>query len=100
QTPPRCARSSSIPRQPALTHWMVIAWSRLERSEPINGFPTGKTFHRYLCPQRDIPADAVAVHGLTAEFLVDKPLFAEIADEFLAFVAGAPLVTHNASPDL
>jgi len=47
--------------------------------ELINRSPTGKTFHRYLCPQRDIPADAVGVHGLTAEFLADKPLFAAVA---------------------
>jgi len=64
--------------------------------ELINRSPTGKTFHRYLCPQRDIPADAVGVHGLTAEFLADKPLFAAVADEFLAFVGDAPLVAHNA----
>jgi len=65
--------------------------------ELINRSPTGKTFHRYLCPQGDIPADAVAVHGLTAEFLADKPLFANIADEFLASVVDAPLVAHNAN---
>jgi len=65
--------------------------------ELINRSPTGKTFHRYLCPQADIPADAVAVHGLTAEFLADKPLFADIADEFLASVVDAPLVAHNAN---
>ena len=43
--------------------------------EPINRVPTWNTFHRYVCPQRDMPGDAVAVHGLTAEFLADKPLF-------------------------
>jgi DNA polymerase III subunit epsilon len=47
-----------------------------------------------------MPADAVAVHGLVAEFLADKPLFAEIADEFLAFVGDAPLVAHNAGFDI
>jgi DNA polymerase III subunit epsilon len=47
---------------------------------------TGRTFHRYLNPERAVPADVVAVHGLTAEFLVDKPLFGAVADEFLAFV--------------
>ena len=45
--------------------------------ELINRSPTGQTYHRYLCPLRDITADAVAVHGLTAEFLADKPLFAD-----------------------
>jgi DNA polymerase III subunit epsilon len=49
--------------------------------ELINRSPTSQTFHRYVCPQRAMPADAVAVHGLTAEFLADKLLFAAIADE-------------------
>ena len=68
--------------------------------ELVNRSPTGKTFHRYLCPQRDIPADAAAVHGLTAEFLADKPLFGAVADEFLAFVGGAPLAAHNTRFDI
>jgi len=54
-------------------------------------------FHRYLNPERAMPADALAVHGLSAEFLADKPLFGAVADEFLTFVVGdAPLVVHNA----
>jgi DNA polymerase III subunit epsilon len=57
-------------------------------------------FHCYLCPERSIPADALAVHGLSAEFLGDKPLFAAVADEFLAFVGDAPLVAHNAGFDI
>lgn len=57
-----------------------------------NGSLTGQTFHRYVCPQRAMPADAVAVHGLTGAFLADKPLFAAVADEFLVFVGDAPLV--------
>ena len=64
--------------------------------ELVDHAPTGQTFHRYLCPERPMPPDALAVHGLTAEFLADKPLFAAIADEFLAFVGDAPLVAHNA----
>ena len=68
--------------------------------ELVNGFPTGKTFHAYLNPQRDIPDQAFQVHGLSAEFLKDKPLFADICEEFLAFVADAPLVAHNAMFDL
>jgi DNA polymerase III subunit epsilon len=52
--------------------------------ELVDHSPTGRTFHRYVCPERPVPADAVAVHGLTTEFLADKPLFAAIADEFLA----------------
>src|SRR5215469_13555004 len=56
----------------------------------------GETFHCYLCP----PAGAVAVHELTGAFLADKPLFAAIADEFLAFIGDAPLVAHNAGFDI
>jgi DNA polymerase III subunit epsilon len=69
-------------------------------AELIDRSPTGKTFLRYLCPQHDIPAAAVAVHGLTAKFLADKPLFDHMPDEFLAFVGDAPLVAHNASFDI
>jgi DNA polymerase III subunit epsilon len=68
--------------------------------ELINRFPTGKTFHCYLNPERDMPADAEAVHGLTVDFLRDKPLFADVVDEFLTFVGDAPLVIHNAAFDL
>jgi DNA polymerase-3 subunit epsilon len=68
--------------------------------ELLNRSPTGKTFHRYLCARCDIAADALAVHGLTAEFLADKPLFAAVADEFLAFVGDAQLVAHNAGFDI
>jgi len=68
--------------------------------ELVNGFPTGKTFHVYLNPERDMPEQAFAVHGLSGEFLKDKPLFADICEEFLAFVADAPLVAHNAMFDL
>jgi DNA polymerase III subunit epsilon len=68
--------------------------------ELVNCSPTGQTFHRYVCPQGGMPADAVAVHGLTAEFLADKPLFGDVADEFLAFVGDAPLVAHNAGFDI
>jgi DNA polymerase-3 subunit epsilon len=68
--------------------------------ELINRSPTGKTFHCYLNPEHNMPADAVAVHGLTTEFLADKPLFVAVADEFLAFVVDAPLVAHNAGFDI
>jgi DNA polymerase-3 subunit epsilon len=61
---------------------------------------TGKRFHRYLNPERAIAAGAQAVHGLTDEFLADKPKFAEIAAELLDFVAGAELVIHNAPFDV
>ena len=68
--------------------------------EIVNRIPTGREFHRYLNPERDIHPDAVAVHGLTREFLKDKPLFKDVADEFLEFIGDAPLVAHNASFDI
>ena len=68
--------------------------------ELLNRIPTGRSFHRYLKPERDMPAEAAEVHGLTAEFLKDKPDFAEIADEFLGFIGDAPLIAHNASFDI
>ena len=68
--------------------------------ELINRIPTGATFHVYLNPERDMPAEAAAIHGLTAEFLKDKPLFCDVVDDFLAFIGeDAPLVIHNASFD-
>lgn len=68
--------------------------------ELFNRMPTGQTFHRYMNPERDMPAEAFAVHGLSTEFLASKPLFAEVVEEFLAFIADAPLVIHNASFDI
>jgi DNA polymerase-3 subunit epsilon len=68
--------------------------------EIFNRMPTGQTFHRHLNPERDIPAEAYAVHGLSREFLADKPLFAEVVEEFLEFIGDAPLVIHNASFDI
>ena len=68
--------------------------------EIFNRMPTGQTFHRYFNPQRDMPAEAFAVHGLSSEFLSSKPLFEEEVDDFLAFIGDAPLVIHNASFDI
>lgn len=68
--------------------------------ELINHVPTGQTFHVYINPERDMPAEAEAVHGLSAAFLSDKPVFSRIADEFLAFVDDATLVIHNAAFDI
>lgn len=66
-----------------------------------NHFPTGKTYHQYINPMRSISDEVVRVHGLTEEFLSDKPIFSEIADEFLAFVGeNTPLVIHNAAFDM
>jgi DNA polymerase III subunit epsilon len=67
--------------------------------ELLNRIPTGVTFHTYLNPERDMPAEAFAVHGLSSEFLSGQKLFAEIVDEFLAFIGDAPLVMHNAGFD-
>ena len=68
--------------------------------ELAHRLPTGRTWHRYLDPERDMPAEAERIHGLTADFLKGKPRFAEVAEEFLAFIADAPLVIHNAAFDL
>ena len=57
-------------------------------------------FHRYLNPERDVPEEAVQVHGLDNRFLADKPLFADVADDFLKFIEGAELIIHNASFDV
>jgi DNA polymerase-3 subunit epsilon len=68
--------------------------------ELLNFLPTGRTFHVYINPQRDMPAEALAVHGLDTAFLADKPVFAAIADDFAAFIDGARLVIHNAAFDI
>jgi DNA polymerase-3 subunit epsilon len=68
--------------------------------EIFNRMPTGQTFHRYINPQRDMPAEAFAVHGLSSEFLSTKPLFIEVVEEFIDFIGDAPLVIHNASFDI
>src|SRR4051812_40894485 len=68
--------------------------------EIYNRMPTGQTFHRYINPERDMPAEAFNVHGLSSEFLSSKPLFTEVVEEFLEFIADAPLVIHNASFDI
>lgn len=68
--------------------------------ELLNHIPTGNEFHRYLNPERDMPAEAEAVHGLSAAFLSDKPLFASIAEDLIAFIGDAPIVAHNASFDM
>jgi len=67
--------------------------------ELLNRIPTGSVFHAYLNPDRDMPAEAFAIHGLSAEFLKGHKRFVEVCDEFLAFIGDAPLVIHNASFD-
>src|SRR5476649_2896310 len=68
--------------------------------ELVNRIPSGNTFHCYVNPERDVPAEAFAIHGLNLEFLKDKPVFATVVDELLAFLADDPLVAHNALFDL
>ena len=68
--------------------------------ELIHHLPTGRSLHFYINPERDIDEGAIAVHGITLDFLADKPIFADVADEFLAFIGSDPLVIHNASFDI
>lgn len=69
--------------------------------ELINRIPTEKTFHRYIHPEdRDVHPDAQAIHGISMDFLRDKPKFNEVAAEFVAFIGEAPLIIHNAAFDI
>ena len=68
--------------------------------ELMHHLPTGRKLHLYINPEREIDSGAVAVHGLTNDFLADKPVFADIVDEFLGFVGDDPMVIHNASFDM
>lgn len=68
--------------------------------ELINKVKTGKFFHSYVNPQRDVPYEAFRIHGISGEFLQDKPLFGQIVEEFLQFIGDDKLVIHNAAFDL
>src|SRR5690349_11798069 len=68
--------------------------------EILNRRLTGRHFHRYLNPERDIEAGALQVHGISLDFLLDKPCFRDIAAEFLDFIRGAELIIHNAAFDI
>lgn len=68
--------------------------------EVLNFIPTGEHFHVYLNPERDVPDEAFQVHGLSTEFLKDKPLFKDVAQDFLNFIGDARLVIHNAEFDM
>ncbi len=68
--------------------------------ELVNHMPTGQTFHVYLDPERDMPKEAEAVHGLSADFLKGKPRFAAIAKDFLSFISDSVLIIHNAGFDM
>jgi len=82
--------------EPSLGHRVI----EIGCVEMINRRASGKTFHYYLNPQREVDPGAEEVHGLSNEFLEDKPLFADIADEFLEFVHGAELIIHTAPFDI
>ncbi len=68
--------------------------------ELMNHIPTGKTYQVYLNPERDVPAEATAVHGITNEFLKNKPVFSQVYSEFMDFIGDAKLVIHNAEFDM
>jgi DNA polymerase-3 subunit epsilon len=68
--------------------------------ELVNRMPTGRQYQEYLNPERDVPDLATRIHGLTTEFLKDKPVFADVVDSFLEFVGDADLVAHNAEFDM
>jgi DNA polymerase-3 subunit epsilon len=68
--------------------------------ELVNHIPSGRTFHKYVNPERDVPAEACAVHGLSTEFLRDHPCFSAIVDELEEFILGDKLIIHNASFDI
>lgn len=68
--------------------------------ELFNHIATGKEFHAYLNPERDMPSEAEAVHGLSSAFLADKPLFSAVADQMIEFIGDAPIIAHNAGFDM
>ncbi|MCX5513855.1 DNA polymerase III subunit epsilon [Kaistia algarum] len=68
--------------------------------ELLNHIPTGRSYHVYVNPERSMPVEAFRVHGLSDEFLADKPLFRDVVDDFIAFIEGATLIAHNATFDI
>ena len=68
--------------------------------EIFNRIPTGREFHRFINPERDVPAEAQKIHGISTEFLVGKPLFRDVVRDFLAFIGDDMLVIHNAQFDI
>lgn len=68
--------------------------------ELLNHLPTGKVYHQYINPERDMPTEAFDVHGLSEEFLSDKPVFSKIAQDFLDFIGNDTLIIHNAAFDV
>jgi DNA polymerase-3 subunit epsilon len=82
--------------EPSLGHRII----EVAAVELLNRRLTNNHFHRYTNPEREIDAGAQQVHGITLEFLADKPRFADVAEEFLAFIDGAELIIHNAPFDV
>ena len=68
--------------------------------ELANFIPTGRVWHQYINPQREVPQDAFRIHGLSTQFLADKPVFSDLVDSFLEFVDGGKLIFHNAGFDM
>jgi DNA polymerase-3 subunit epsilon len=68
--------------------------------ELFNRIPTGREFHRFINPERDVPAEVQEIHGISTEFLIDKPLFRDVVADFLAFIGDDVLVIHNAQFDV
>src|SRR5262249_29030586 len=100
-TPPRDTRQiPPAPKPTALEPDLTPRIIEIGCVEPVNRRTTGRTFHRYLNPERDIDDGALAVHGISRTELDGQPRFAEVAEELLAFVAGAELIIHNAAFDV
>ena len=68
--------------------------------EMVNRRLTGNNYHQYIQPEREVPQEAIEIHGITNEFLTDKPLYAAISDDFFQFIKGAELIIHNAPFDI
>lgn len=81
--------------EPHLGHRLI----EVAALELLNDLPTGRHFHAMIHPERDIPEDATRIHGFTLAHLTDKPRFAEIVDDMLAFFGDGPLIAHNAPFD-
>ncbi len=82
--------------EPTLGHRIV----EVGAVEMVNKVLTGRHFHYYINPRRDMPTEAYRIHGISGEFLQDKPFFEDIADDFLTFIADSKLVIHNAAFDI
>ena len=94
-----CAKSCSIPKPPASASRDGDRLVEIGCVELFNRVETGRTYHAYFHPERTMPAEAFAIHGLSDAFLSDKPLFADVVDELIEFLGDSPLVAHNASFD-